>query len=136
IAGVRAVDPGTADADAGRYGFKADGTPRGKPGRKPGPNSKRTGTGPGKSKAQSNQGVNGLEKLLYSLHMMAAAATKTPELELDKQESAMLASAISDVQSHYNFDVSEEVTIWVNLITALGAIYGPRVVVIYGRKQK
>lgn len=68
--------------------------------------------------------------------MMAAAALKTPELVIDKQEAEMLAGAINAVQEHYNFDVSEEVTLWVNLVTAAVAVYGPRAVTIIARKKK
>lgn len=68
--------------------------------------------------------------------MMAAAALKTPELAIDKQEAELLGSAIQAVQEHYNFDVSEEVTLWVNLVSAAVAVYGPRAVTIIARKKK
>lgn len=139
IAGLGAVDPnaiGTGEP-AGQYGFRKDGSPAAKRGRKPGGGGNGTrASGSAKSAAKDNQSVKGLEKLLVSLHMMAAAATKTPELAIDNSEAAMMASAISAVQSHYDFDVSAEVTIWVNLITATAAVYGPRAVTIYNRKKK
>lgn len=68
--------------------------------------------------------------------MMGAAALKMPELAIDKQEAELLGSAIQAVQDHYNFDVSEEVTLWVNLVTAAVAVYGPRAVAIIARKKK
>lgn len=68
--------------------------------------------------------------------MMAAAALKAPELVIDKQEAELLGSAIQAVQEHYNFDVSEEVTLWVNLVSAAVAVYGPRAVSIIARKKK
>lgn len=67
---------------------------------------------------------------------MAAAALKSPELVIDKQEAELLGSAIQAVQEHYNFDVSEEVTLWVNLVSAAVAVYGPRAVAIIARKKK
>jgi hypothetical protein len=48
----------------------------------------------------------------------------------------MLAQAVSDVQAHYNFDVSPETTLWANLVMAMGAVYGPRIMLVYSRKQK
>jgi hypothetical protein len=68
--------------------------------------------------------------------MMGAAALKAPELVIDKQEAELLGSAIQAVQEHYNFDVSEEVTLWVNLVSAAIAVYGPRAVAIIARKKK
>lgn len=142
IAGLNVADPGLAgnadeSGDRSEYtgGFNKDGSPTRKRGRKPGGGSAPKSGTARKSNAD-NSSVKGLEKLIYSLHMMAAAATKTPELALDNQEASMMASAISAVQNHYDFDVSEEVTIWVNLITASAAIYGPRAIVIYNRKKK
>jgi hypothetical protein len=134
IAGFRAVDPGT---ESGKYGFKPDGTPRGKPGRKPGASGPRASSGKSGGKAaSSNQSVDGIARILFSLHQMAAVGLKVPEMALDPKEAQVLGQAIADVQSHYDFDVSAETTIWVNLVMALGSVYGPRAVLIYHRKQK
>lgn len=142
IAGLGVADPavigtGTPADPAAPFGYKNDGTPRtSNRGRKSGGSGTAPKSGTSKARGNDSQSVKGLEKLLISLHMMAAAATKTPELMLDNQEAAMMASAINAVQNHYDFNVSAEVTIWVNLISASAAVYGPRAVVIYSRKKK
>ena len=128
--------PGGNGADtAAPYGFRADGQPAKKRGRKPGSGSSGASAGSPKRSANSVS-VNGVNKILLSLHMMGEAALKMPELAIDKQEAELLGSAIQAVQDHYNFDVSEEVTLWVNLVTAAVAVYGPRAVAIIARKKK
>lgn len=139
IDGIRLHDPASgSDGDAAPFGYRADGTPAKKRGRKPGVgNGQRpSGKSAGKSPAQDRQSVDGLGKLLFSLHAMAAIKFQVPELAIDNNEGKLIASAIADVQAHYNWDVSPDVQIWVNLVTAMGAVYGPRAVSIYVRKKQ
>lgn len=130
---------GSGADEPGAWGFRADGTPRNKPGRKPGAG---TGSGPrasksaGKKANASSSSVNGLEKILFSIHAIIAVKGKIPELAIDAQEANMMARAINDVQEFYGLEVSEKVTIWVNLVTALGTVYAPRFVSISVRKSR
>lgn len=48
----------------------------------------------------------------------------------------MMAQAIDAVQQHYGFDVPEHYAIWINLVTAFGAVYVPRVVSISSRRSR
>jgi hypothetical protein len=66
---------------------------------------------------------------------MGAAMLSAPELALDKDEAKMLAEGIAGVQEFYAFSPSAESVIWANLIMAMTAVYGPRVLVIYNRKK-
>lgn len=140
--GVRIVDPGNdsggnAPGGDAPYGYTADGRPRAKPGRKPGSGTAgpRTASAPSGRTKTAAKSTDGLERLLYSVHMMAAAKF-APELAIDKPEAQMLARAITDVQEHYGFDVGPEATLWINLVTALGTVYGPRAVAITMRRRK
>lgn len=143
--GVRIVDPngdsagnssGNPTGDA-PYGYNKDGSPAAKRGRKPGSGNSgpRTANAPSGRTKSAAKSSDGLERLLYSIHAMAAVKI-APELMIDKAESQMLASAITAVQDHYGFDVGPEATLWINLVTALGTVYGPRVVTIMSRRKK
>lgn len=65
---------------------------------------------------------------------MAAKALKLDELKLDSEESKVLAGAIQNVASHYDYIPDAKVVAWVGLIGTVGAIYGPRIVAIKVRK--
>lgn len=138
IGGIRVGKPsvGNSGDQSGEWGFRADGTPRRKPGRKPGAGNSGRSSATATKPAKRANGVNGLEKLLLSIHTIAAIKLETPELAIDNSEAAMLANAINAVQEHYGFDVPPEIAIWVNLATALGTVYGPRVISITARRKK
>lgn len=70
--------------------------------------------------------------------MMLAKLTKTAELQLDKDESKMLAEAIQSVASHYDFldAVSPEFVAWSNLASVAAFVYGPRVLAIMSNRKK
>lgn len=58
--------------------------------------------------------------------MMMAGAIKVPELSLTHEESKQLASAIAEVNSHYNIAIDPKVMAWVGLTTTCVSIYAPR----------
>lgn len=61
---------------------------------------------------------------------MLAAAVKTPELELDKEEGKLLAENIAAVNAHYGKVIDPKVMAWTGLIMACGKVYAPRAVAI------
>lgn len=67
---------------------------------------------------------------------MAASALSIPELQLDKDESQALASAMADVSSHYDTAISAEMMAWINLAAVGASVYGPRAFVIIQRKRE
>lgn len=120
--------------DAGNLVRNADGSPRKRRGRKPG-----AGNGSARKvgqKAKSDISITGVEKILLSLHSMAAVGFRAPELMLDETEARAMGEGIMAVQSHYNFDASAEVIAWVNLAMILMGIYGPRIMLIRDRKRE
>ncbi len=79
--------------------------------------------------------LNGLEKLLYSIHAIAAVKI-APELELSDKESSQLASAISAVSEHYDLTIDPKTQAWIQLIICVGIIYAPRAMRIRERVIK
>lgn len=144
IGGTRVFDPAgdgddSGDGNSGQWGFRADGTPRKKPGRRPGAGNSSAQRKPSAAKPtakSSKEAVSGIEKILFSVHAIAAVKTNCPELALDQKEANMLASALNAVQEHYGVEIPPEYAIWVNLVTACGMIYGPRIVQISSRKKR
>jgi hypothetical protein len=61
---------------------------------------------------------------------MLAAAVKTPELELDKDEAKALAENIAAVNAFYGKVIDPKIMAWTGLIMTCGKIYAPRVVAI------
>lgn len=92
--------------------------------------------GSGTTKKKGPLDISGVEKILLSLHAMAAAATHTPELELDKDEANKLAVAGSEVAAHYAVNVDPKILAWINFGAALGMIYGTRIIAINARKGR
>lgn len=94
-----------------------------------------------KSAEQSQAGsdaplnINGVEKILYSIHSVTAALLKVPELEIDAKEAKELASAIEGVTDQYKLTLDPKTAAWIDLGRAVGVIYGPRCVSFYMRKK-
>ncbi len=136
LVGSQQPESGTGNAP---YGLRADGTPARKRGRKPGNSgsgSANSGTGKSSSGKKGDNAVSGLEKILFSVHMMGANFLKVPELMIGQDESKVLAEAINAVQQYYDWDASEETIIWVNLVGALITVYGPRAAVLVSKANK
>ncbi len=126
--GIRTLDPtdlGPGDPDGS--GASPTGTdsspdqPR-KRGRKPG---SKNGT---KKEKIDSASVTGIEKILFSVHLALAAATRTPELALDESEARELAKAAAEVQSHYETVIDPKILAWAQLVMVAGSIYAPRMI--------
>lgn len=67
---------------------------------------------------------------------MLASLAATPELELDQQEAAALASGIEAVQRCYTRKIlPPEAAAWIQLTLAAAGIYGPRYIAIRARRR-
>lgn len=121
----RVVDPATGSTPGG----DAAGSGPRRRGRRPGSRNSVTGK-------KSPLDVNGLETLLFSLHAMAAAYLRIPELELEKTEAERLSAAAARVLAHYPVTLAAESIDIVNLVMACGMIYGSRVMAIRVRKSR
>jgi len=80
--------------------------------------------------------ISGLERMLYSVHIMGATILAAPELRLDESEARGLADAIGQVAAHYGGIPDSKYMAWGNLAVLAGAIYGPRIVVMRNRMRK
>lgn len=94
-------------------------------GRKPGSTNKAKG---------STLDISGLEAILLSTHTMLAALT-SPVMKIDSEEAKVLATGVSNVARHYDISATEKTLDWANLFMALGAVYGPRIMLADWRKK-
>lgn len=114
--GIPSIDPATIS-----YEPDPDEQPR-KRGRKPGSKNRPSAT-------ESKKSASDLTALLLSIHMMAAAFTKIPELILEEEEANKLGQAMNRVNELYGgMVIPEKWAAWGNLAITAGAIYGPRFV--------
>lgn len=131
IGGVQVVQPGNA-GDGFTGGTNADGSPTKRRGRKPGSGGGRSSS-TGKTQAPAN--LDGLSSMVFAGHLFLAAASSSPEFMLSEDESNKFAKAMLNVQSHYDFFISEKAQAWVNLGAVAGGLYIPRVIAIRKRKK-
>lgn len=135
VAGIETVSPGDIAGSDGTgndsIALNADGTPRKRRGRKPGAG---TGSRSGSTATSKKANLAGIESILFSAHLMAAAAFKMPELALTQDDNAKLAAAFADVAQHYPIGVDPKTAAWVNFGIVAAGLYVPRV--IAARKRK
>lgn len=131
VSGNPVIDPAAIDAagDTGGGG-SGDANSTGKPKRK---YTRRNSAGNTKA---SPLNINGVENILYSMHMMLSGITKTPELLLDKAEANAMAIAMAEVSKHYDVAVAQKSLDWANLLMVVGGIYGTRLVAIRMRNSR
>jgi hypothetical protein len=79
---------------------------------------------------RSERSLAGIEKLLSSIHMMAALATGFEDLKIDPEESHLLAEALATLGDYYKIKLDGKSGAIMGLIYAAGAVYGPRAVTI------
>ena len=80
-----------------------------------------------------------LEASLLGIHIALATLLKTPELALDKNESAILARAMKDISVHYPVMqeiMDSKIMDHVTFVGVLSGIYGSRFIAISNRLKK
>lgn len=90
---------------------------------------------PVKAETSRNLNIDGVEKILFSIHSVGAALLSIPELELEEAEAKKLAKSISAVNDQYKLTLDPKKAAWVDLCTAASTIYGPRAISLYLRKM-
>jgi hypothetical protein len=122
------TDPTSATGTGDGVTYNRDGTPRKRRGRKP---------GTANAAKSATKTALSVEKMLFSLHSMGSVFLKIPELEIDHSEAKQLAVAIADVTALYDVAfVNEKAVAWFDLLVALGAVYGTRMVVVTRRVKQ
>ena len=121
------VDPATATAT----GTGDSGTGTGKRrGRKPGTKNKPRGT-------SATQATADLSGMLFTAHLFMAKMLKSEIMEITKEESEELSSAITRVTQLYDVALlSEKNWAFLNLAMVMGNIYGTRLMVISKQSKK
>lgn len=124
------IDPTDLDGSAGSgdvvTGTNKDGSARKRRGRKPGYTAKKN----------PSLDLSGVEATLFSIHAILAASIKLDELAITQEEAHQLAAGITNVTRHYAVEASQVALDWVNLVVALGMIYGTRAVAIKNNRKK
>lgn len=90
---------------------------------------------PNKKKADKSD-VSGLTSALVNVHALLAGMTQIPEIAIDREQAAVLASAASEVMQHYDFGMNAEQQAWINLMMVAGSIYGSKVFAYKIRKSQ
>ena len=81
--------------------------------------------------------TSNLEKMMLSLHLMAATFLHVPELRIDEQEAAMLTKATRDLFIAYGVpEMTEKQLAIGQAAMAVATVYGPRVILVMHRKQQ
>lgn len=88
-----------------------------------------------KKKADKSD-VSGLTSALVNVHALLAGMTQIPEIAIDREQAAVLASAASEVMQHYDFGMNAEQQAWINLMMVAGSIYGSKVFAYKIRKSQ
>lgn len=79
--------------------------------------------------AKGNETPEDLADCIYSVHYMLAQMCNSELLELDEDEAKKIGTAVARVNKHYTLrGISPKQMAWLNLLTALGTVYGPRAV--------
>lgn len=81
----------------------------------------------------ASHSVAGIEQLLLSIHMMAAAAFQAPELKMAEKEAEEISKAVANVARHYPGGMSQQAMDWTNLGMVLFAAYAPRAIMMRAR---
>jgi hypothetical protein len=108
--------------------------PPGKRGRGRPPGSK-SGGGPTKRNAGKSDAA-ALARQIVGGHVLASMFTGIPELIVNEQEARMLADALIAVAEEYGFALGGKTGATLQLLSALGMVYGTRVFAIAARIQK
>jgi hypothetical protein len=127
-----AARPGNSDA-TGNATEPATGEPAAEPerrgrGRPPGSTNKPKAAGGVKAETDKPLNINGVEKILFSIHTVLAAIADTSEIAIDEKEAKELAAAIAGVTNEYIIVMSPKTAAWMELGRVCGVIYGPRAV--------
>lgn len=119
--------PGDAVEAPGEGAGGAGPQPGGKRGRGRPRGSKNSG---GKTGTTNDLGIDldGLEKLLLSIHLGLAMLTKVPEFMIDQSEARLMGAAVARVSRHYpGFQkINASAMDHMNLATVMLGIYGTR----------
>lgn len=140
------IDPDLARATAGTGSLASEpgepagsaatgGEPAGRGRGRPKGSRNKPGPGPAQAKQESSLNVNGIEKILYSLHAMGASLFAIPELEITEDEARRISKAIAGVSDQYKVMIDPRRAAQIDLVRELGTIYGSRAIAFYLRKK-
>jgi hypothetical protein len=152
VVGASPIDPGTLGGTGGGTGGGNDGEfdpaihvgrdKRNRDGSYTLKRGRKAGSGTGNSNRSHKAtgdlkgAIDTLSRSLLAVHMGIAAATKTPEMSLDKEESDLLANATVNVLEQFDIRPDPKTEAIFGLIVAAGTVYGPRAYSIQARRAR
>jgi hypothetical protein len=113
----------------------ADGSYRRKRRRKDGTTRSTASPQRTKTRADYSASLDALSNTLMIVHAGLASVSKVPELEIDKEESKVLATSVANVLAEFDITPDPKAQAIVGLIIAMGSIYGPRMY-LYNERMK
>lgn len=129
-------DPRIIRDEQGRPTFSPSGRLRkrrdGSGGVSGGTTSSQSGARPARKKVP----VDALSRLLLMSHVILANVTKTPELEINEDESMMIANPLSELLVLYEVQVDPRILQAMELAGACSYVYGPRIYMIRERLKE
>lgn len=132
IARTTAGQDGPASASA-QQGDATDTASPAEPARRRGRPKGSTNKSKDESGQASSLNINGVEKILFSIHAVAAATFKIPELEITEDEAKRVSKAVAGVSDHYKVMLDPKTAAWIDLGREICVVYGTRAVSIYVR---
>lgn len=114
---VKPIEGGNGNAEP-QSGKRGRGRPKG------------SKNGSGKARETNDLGIDldGLEKLLLSIHLGLATLTKVPEFMIDQSEARLMGAAVARVSRHYPGlqKINASAMDHMNLFTVMVGVYGTR----------
>lgn len=95
---------------------------------------KKRGRPPGSKK--ETRDLDGIIMLLAGIHQMVATATGFDDLEIDREEGALLAKALADLSEQYKIKITGKTAAAMGLLYAIVTVYGPRAFLIRKKLQE
>lgn len=137
------IDPGVIDASATaatersnttRPGYGPNGRKLNRDGSERKQRTSKGGNASATGTAQATFSVEALAGTIVAQHAILSTLLKVPELSIDPREAQQLAAALANLQRFYPVVISEKALAWGNVISAIGMIYGTRVMAYGARK--
>jgi hypothetical protein len=83
----------------------------------------------------SEDDIKSIQVLLQGIHSGLASLLKEPEFNINDNESAMLAKALSDAQNEFGISTNPKAMAVVNLVAVCAFIYIPRIKAIKDKNK-
>jgi hypothetical protein len=104
----------------------------------PGVEAKKRGrpAGSGNAQRKASSDIPAIANQLMFWHSAASKLLKQPLIEIERDEADMLAKSLAKLMEEYSIVISGKTAAIVGMLVSVGAIYGPRVMLIQEIKER